>query len=85
MLREKKTDFVILATGLGGRLDATNVIRHPLVTVITSISMDHTEYLGDTIEAIASEKAGIIKPGVPIVWDAGKNVVSAVMLSLIHI
>ena len=58
-----KPDFVVLETGLGGRLDTTNVIRHPLACVITSISLDHTQYLGDTVELIAAEKAGIIKPG----------------------
>ena len=79
MFRERKPDFVVLETGLGGRLDATNVIRHPQVTVITSISMDHTEYLGDTVEAIASEKAGIIKPGIPVVWDAGNDAASSVI------
>lgn len=65
----KKPDFVVLETGLGGRLDTTNVIRHPLACVITSISLDHTQYLGDTVEQIAAEKAGIIKPGVPLVYD----------------
>lgn len=64
-----KPDFVVLETGLGGRLDTTNVIRHPLACVITSISLDHTQYLGDTVELIAAEKAGIIKPGVPVVYD----------------
>ena len=65
----RKPDFVVLETGLGGRLDTTNVIRHPLACVITSISLDHTQYLGDTVELIAAEKAGIIKPGVPVVYD----------------
>ena len=64
-----KPDFVVLETGLGGRLDTTNVIRHPLACVITSISLDHTQYLGDTVELIAAEKAGIIKPGIPVVYD----------------
>ncbi|HEY5743359.1 MAG TPA: cyanophycin synthetase, partial [Terrimicrobiaceae bacterium] len=59
-------EFVVLETGMGGRLDATNVIR-PLVSVITPIAFDHTRWLGDTLRAIASEKAGIIKPGVPVV------------------
>lgn len=72
-------DFVILETGLGGRLDTTNVIRHPLVSVITSISLDHTEYLGDTIEKIASEKAGIIKKGVPVVFDGNDRKASEVI------
>lgn len=60
-------DVLILETGLGGRLDATNVVERPLATVITSISMDHMQYLGDTIQAIAGEKAAIMKPGVPAI------------------
>jgi dihydrofolate synthase / folylpolyglutamate synthase len=60
-------DFAILEVGLGGRLDATNVILHPICCVITSISMDHMQFLGDTLEKIAREKAGIIKPGVPVI------------------
>ena len=63
-------EYLVLETGLGGRLDATNSVAHPLVSVITSISLDHTEYLGDTVAAIAGEKAGIIKEGVPVVYDA---------------
>lgn len=63
---EWKVDIAILETGLGGRLDATNVCK-PLVTVITSIGLDHEEYLGNSIELIAGEKAGILKPGVPCV------------------
>jgi len=62
-----KADVLLLETGLGGRLDATNVIDNPRLTVITPISEDHTEYLGNTIAAIAYEKAGIIKPKVPCV------------------
>ena len=61
-----KCDYVVFETGLGGRLDATNVVT-PVVTAITSIGMDHMQYLGDTIEAIAYEKAGIIKPGIPVI------------------
>ncbi|MFH0941907.1 MAG: folylpolyglutamate synthase/dihydrofolate synthase family protein [Chloroflexota bacterium] len=61
----RQVDFQVLEVGLGGRLDATNVII-PEVSVITSISLDHTEVLGKTLEAIAGEKAGIIKPGVPV-------------------
>jgi dihydrofolate synthase/folylpolyglutamate synthase len=64
--QQKAVDFQVLETGLGGRLDATNVIT-PEVCVITSISLDHTEVLGDTIAKIAAEKAGIIKPGRPVV------------------
>jgi dihydrofolate synthase/folylpolyglutamate synthase len=60
-------DIVLLETGLGGRLDATNVISAPAVTAITPISLDHQAFLGDTIAAIAGEKAGILKPGVPAV------------------
>ena len=52
------------------RQDVTNVVEHPVLTVITSISMDHMQYLGNTIEEIAGEKAGILKPGVPVVYDA---------------
>ena len=60
-------DVVLLETGLGGRLDATNVVRHPAVTAITPISLDHQAFLGDTIAQIAGEKAGILKPGAPAV------------------
>ena len=56
----------VMEVGLGGRLDATNVCR-PVVSVITSISFDHTQQLGNTLAAIAGEKAGIIRPGVPVV------------------
>lgn len=63
---ERKVDLAVLEVGLGGRLDSTNVCR-PLVSVITSISFDHTQQLGHTLEAIAREKAGIIKPAVPVV------------------
>lgn len=60
---DKACDLVVLEVGLGGRLDATNVIQKPLVSVITSISLDHTKILGDTVEQIAREKCGIIKEG----------------------
>ncbi|MBQ7599918.1 MAG: bifunctional folylpolyglutamate synthase/dihydrofolate synthase [Clostridia bacterium] len=60
-------DFVVLECGLGGRLDSTNVIKTPVLSVITGIALDHTQLLGGTTELIASEKAGIIKPGVPVV------------------
>ena len=59
--KEQKCDFVVLETGMGGRLDATNVIERNIATVLTSISLDHTQYLGETIEAITEEKCGIIK------------------------
>ena len=64
--KEKHVDFAVIETGLGGRLDATNIVD-PVLTVITSISMDHVNFLGDTIEKIAAEKAGIIKPNVPVI------------------
>jgi dihydrofolate synthase/folylpolyglutamate synthase len=60
-------DCVLLEVGLGGRLDATNVVERPLASVITRLSLDHRDFLGDTIEAIAAEKAGILKAGVPAV------------------
>ncbi|MBQ6229933.1 MAG: bifunctional folylpolyglutamate synthase/dihydrofolate synthase [Eubacterium sp.] len=69
---EQDVDFVAYETGMGGRLDATNIIT-PVVSVITSIGMDHMQYLGDTVEKIAYEKAGIIKPGVPVVHNAINN------------
>ena len=72
-------DCVVLETGLGGRLDATNVVEHPLLTVITSISLEHTEILGDTIEAIAGEKAGILKPGAPVIFDGSEPKAAAVI------
>ncbi len=59
-------DWLLLETGLGGRLDATNVVDRPALTLISPVSMDHESYLGSTLEAIAGEKAGIIKPGVPV-------------------
>jgi dihydrofolate synthase/folylpolyglutamate synthase len=64
---ELMPDFVILEVGLGGRGDSTNIIKTPLVSVITSIGHDHMDRLGNTLTAIAAEKAGIIKPGVPVV------------------
>lgn len=66
--KKKKPDVLILETGLGGRLDATNSVSSPAICAITEIGFDHMEYLGDTIEKIAGEKAGIIKPGVPVVY-----------------
>ena len=66
---ETDVEYIILETGLGGRLDATNAIDNPALAIITSISLDHTAILGDTIEKIAGEKAGIIKPGVPVFFD----------------
>ena len=64
---EQKCDMVVLEVGLGGRLDSTNVIKTPDVCAITSLSLDHTQYLGETIDQIAYEKGGIIKAGAPVV------------------
>ena len=63
---KRQTDVVVLETGLGGRLDATNVIKTPAVSIITSIGLEHTRILGDTVELIAAEKGGIIKEGRPV-------------------
>lgn len=63
---EKKVDIAIIEVGMGGRLDSTNIIT-PLLSVITNIGKDHTQFLGDTLEKIAFEKAGIIKPNIPVV------------------
>ena len=67
--RRQNCDIVVLEVGMGGRLDSTNVIRTPVLSVITEISLDHTGMLGDTVEAIAAEKAGIIKAGVPVMFS----------------
>ncbi len=68
--REQQVDIAVIETGMGGRLDSTNVVT-PEVSVITNIGWDHMQYLGDTLEAIAAEKAGIIKPDVPVVLGEG--------------
>jgi dihydrofolate synthase / folylpolyglutamate synthase len=65
--RRRNVDFAVIETGLGGRLDATNVLRRPVSTVITSISREHVHILGDDLESIAAEKAGIIKEAVPVI------------------
>ena len=70
---KERPEVILLETGLGGRLDATNCIEAPVLTVITKIGFDHMEYLGKTIEEIAGEKAGIIKPGVPVVYLKDKK------------
>ena len=64
---DKKVDVVLLETGMGGRLDATNVVKKQIAVIIASIGMDHMQFLGDTIEKIAAEKAGIIKEGCPVI------------------
>ena len=78
---KKQVDFVLLETGLGGRLDATNVVT-PILSVITSIGLDHMAYLGDTIEEIAAEKAGIIKEKVPVVAIENQPSVNEVILKV---
>lgn len=76
---ELAPDYIIMETGLGGRLDATNAVQHPILTIITSISLDHTQYLGDTISDIAMEKAGIIKEGSFLIYDGSSKEASAVI------
>ena len=71
--KEKNCDIVVLETGLGGRLDATNIIDNPLCSVITRVAMDHTEYLGDTLPKITYEKAGIIKENCPVITLSGQT------------
>lgn len=73
LFSEHEADATILEVGLGGRFDATNVIDNPAVSVIMPISLDHEAYLGDRVELIAAEKAGIIKPGVPVVIGAQQS------------
>lgn len=80
IFREQKPDFCILETGLGGRLDATNAVEKKELSVITRIGMDHMEYLGDTLEEIAGEKAGIIAEQVPVVYLAEPSEAEAVIL-----
>lgn len=76
---EEQVEYAVLETGLGGRLDATNAVNHPVLTIITSISLDHTEILGDTLGKIAWEKAGILKDGVPLVCDGRDTAVLEVL------
>ena len=78
-----KVDYAIMETGLGGRLDSTNTIKMPLISVITSISMDHTDYLGETLFSIAREKTGIIKQGVPVFTSAKGEALEAIKLECV--
>lgn len=78
-----KVDYVVLETGLGGSLDATNAVHNPLCCVITTISLEHTAILGDTIKKIAEQKAGIIKQDVPVVY-ADDNEASGVIEDIAH-
>ncbi len=77
--RREKVDWVVWETGLGGRLDATNIVD-PEVCIITNIGLDHQQYLGQTLREIAKEKAGIIKPGVPVISAVEMDVASEVIL-----
>ncbi|MFK7902313.1 MAG: folylpolyglutamate synthase/dihydrofolate synthase family protein [Nitratireductor sp.] len=82
LFAKNKADYTILEVGLGGRADATNVIKAPVATIITPVALDHQAYLGDTIEKIAFEKAGIIKQGVPVIvgqqTDGARSVIEDV-------
>ena len=82
LFSEHEADFSLVEVGLGGRFDATNMISKPLVSVITPVAMDHQAYLGDTLEKIAFEKAGIIKPDCPVVLgeqeDEARNIIEEV-------
>ena len=77
---KEKVDIAIIEVGMGGRLDATNIIT-PLVSVISNIAFDHTQFLGNTTEAIAYEKAGIIKPGIPVIIGEYTNDTKPVFLA----
>lgn len=76
--KKQQVDYAIFETGMGGRLDATNVVE-PVLTIITSVGLDHTQFLGDTIEKIATEKAGIIKKDVPVVYFDRKDAATPVI------
>jgi dihydrofolate synthase/folylpolyglutamate synthase len=77
--KEHNCDYVVLEVGMGGRLDATNIIKTSILSVITGISLDHTAFLGDTVEAVAAEKAGIIKSGVPVLFGGNDKAASHVI------
>ncbi|MEP7196986.1 MAG: folylpolyglutamate synthase/dihydrofolate synthase family protein [Saprospiraceae bacterium] len=77
--KEMKVDYTIIETGLGGRLDSTNIIL-PLMSIITNISWDHMDILGESLEKIATEKAGIIKPGIPVVIGRKQHEIESVFL-----
>lgn len=76
---QSDVEYIVLETGLGGRLDATNAYPNPVLSVITSVSLDHTAILGDTIEEIAFEKAGIIKEGVQVLFDGSNKTASQII------
>ena len=76
---QEQVDVVVLEVGLGGRFDSTNVIKNPLLSIITGIDFDHTKLLGNTLHKIAAEKAGIIKEGCPCIYGGGKTSVGRVL------
>lgn len=79
---ETPADICILEVGLGGRLDATNVVENPVAVGITPVSLDHQQFLGETVREIAAEKAGIIKPGAPLVVGPQQKVAKEVILKV---
>jgi len=81
--KHKNVDVAVIETGMGGRLDSTNIIT-PEISVITNIGFDHTQYLGDTLEKIAAEKAGIIKHGIPVVIGKANKEVREVFIAKAH-
>jgi len=80
---EENVDIAVVETGMGGRLDSTNIIRSVL-TIITNIGLDHTQFLGDTLQKIAAEKAGIIKPGIPVIIGKTQAETQDIFLTTAH-
>ncbi len=80
LMSQTKADFALIETGLGGRLDATNVIENPLLTIITSISIDHSDFLGNKLTSIAKEKAGIIKKGITCITAPQSQEVEKILI-----
>ena len=81
LMSKTKADFALIETGLGGRLDATNVIENPILTIITSISIDHSDFLGDKLTSIAKEKAGIIKKGTTCITAPQSQAVEKILIN----
>lgn len=81
VFEKEQVEYLVMETGLGGKKDATNGVDNQMISIITSIGLDHVEYLGDTHAAIAGEKAGIMKPGVPVVFDGERKDVTEVILN----
>lgn len=81
IFEQEEVEYLVLETGLGGKKDATNALENQMISIITSIGLDHVEYLGDTHAAIAGEKAGIMKPQIPVVFDGEREDVTKVILS----